>query len=160
MPRVQTAAEDRRNMRTMIAIVSLCLLSACRLSLDAAFDPLSCSDSSNHRGTTCTTGNGGVGSIVIVVGPSRQYTDAADAMCYQVSPVTASVQVGGTSAFQNNTNSTITIQGSDRSTWTTVGPGQTSPSLTFSAAGTYTFGVQGCSGAGGTAWYGQLNVTP
>ena len=140
-------------MRTLIAIVSLCLLSACRLSLDAALDPLSCTDSYNHHGgTTCSTGNGGVGSIVIVVGPSRQYNDAADAMCFQVSPVTASVQIGGTSAFQNNTNSTITIMGSDRSTWTTVGPGQTSGSLTFSAAGTYTFGVQGCSGVSGTPW--------
>jgi hypothetical protein len=147
-------------MRTLIAIVSLCLLSACRLSLDAALDPLSCSDSYNHRGTTCTTGNGGVGSIVIVVGPSRQYTDAADAMCYQVSPVAASVQVGGTSTFQNSTSSTITIQGSDQSTWTTVGPGETSPALTFSSTGMYTFGVQGCRGVSGTAWYGQLNVTP
>ena len=147
-------------MRTLIAIVSLCLLSACRLSLDAALDPLSCSDSYNHRGTTCTTGNGGVGSIVIVVGPSRQYTDAADAMCYQVSPVAASVQVGGTSTFQNSTTSTITIQGSDQSKWTTVGPGETSPALTFSSTGTYTFGVEGCRGVSGTAWYGQLNVTP
>ena len=147
-------------MRTLIAIVSLCLLSACRLSLDAALDPLSCSDSYNQRGTTCSTGNGGVGSIVIVVGPSRQYTDAADAMCYQVSPVAASVQVGGTSTFQNSTSSTITIQGADQSTWTTVGPGETSPALTFSSAGTYTFGLQGCRGVSGTAWYGQLNVTP
>ncbi|HEV8411305.1 MAG TPA: hypothetical protein VGQ30_12410 [Gemmatimonadaceae bacterium] len=144
-------------MRTLIAIVSLCLLSACRLSLDAAFDPLSCSDSYNHRGTTC---DGGLGSVVIVVGPSRQYTDSGDAMCYQVSPVTATVQVGGSYSFQNNTNSTITIQGSDQSTWTTVGAGQTSSSLTFSSAGTYTFGVQGCRGISGTAWYGQLNVTP
>jgi len=147
-------------MRSLLAIVSLCLLSACRLSLDAAFDPLSCSDSYNHRGTTCTTGNGGIGSIVIVVGPTHRYNDTADAMCFDVSPVAASVKVGGTYSFQNNTNSTITIQGSDQTTWATVGPGQTSASLQLSSAGTYSFGVQGCRGISGTAWYGQLNVTP
>jgi hypothetical protein len=146
-------------MRILIALVTVCMLSACKLSLDATLAPLDCGDSSNQRGSSCAIGNHGSGGIVIVIGPSRQYTDAADASCYQVSPVAASVTVGESYSFQNNTSASITIQGSNQATWVTVGPGATSPALNSSAAGVYNFGVQGCSGMGGTAWYGQLSVT-
>ena len=76
-------------MRALIAICAICLLASCRLSLDAVLAPLDCGDSYNHRGSTCE----GVlpGAIVIVIGPSRQYSDPSDALCYQVSPVTATV---------------------------------------------------------------------
>ena len=146
-------------MRILIALVTVCMLSACKLALDATLSPLGCDGSSNERGSSCTTSNHGSGPIVIIIGPSRQYTDAADALCYQLSPAAASVTVGGGYSFQNSTNSNITIQGSDQATWVTVGPGETSPALNSSAAGVYNFGVQGCRGMGGTAWYGQLNVT-
>ena len=144
-------------MRALIAICAICLLASCRLSLDAVLAPLDCGDSYNHRGSTCE----GVlpGAIVIVIGPSRQYSDPSDALCYQVSPVTATVKIGESYTFQNSTSSSITIQGSDQSRWTTVAAGSTSAALTFSAAGVYSFGVQGCRGISGTAWYGQLNVT-
>ena len=146
-------------MRILVALATVCLLSACKLSLDATLAPLDCGDSNNQRNSSCSTGGHGGGGIVIVIGPSRQYTDAADAQCYQVSPLAASVAVGGTYAFQNNTSSTITIQGSNQTQWVTVGPGATSPALNASAAGVYSFGVQGCRGMGGTVWYGQLSVT-
>ena len=146
-------------MRLLVALVTVCLLSACKLSLDATLAPLDCADSYNHRSSGCSTGGSGGGGIIIVIGPSRQYTDAADEQCYQVSPVQASVKVGESYSFQNSTNSTITVQGSNQTQWTTVGPGQTSAALTFSGAGVYNFGVQGCRGVAGTAWYGVLNVT-
>ena len=146
-------------MRMLIAVVSVCMLSACKLSLDATLAPLDCGDSNSHRGSSCTS-NHGPGGIVIIILPSRQYTDDADALCYQVSPVSASVTVGGSYYFQNNTSSTITIQGSNQTPWVTVGPGEASAALNVSAAGVYSFGVQGCRGVGGTAWYGVLNVTP
>jgi hypothetical protein len=155
----QLAAEDRLRMRTLIAIAAICLLSSCKLSLDASLAPLDCGDSHDQRGSSCGGGHGGAG-IVIVIGPTRQYNDAADALCYQVSPATASVALGGTYAFQNTTNATITIQGSNQAAWATVAPGETSAALNVSAAGSYSFGVQGCRGMAGTAWYGQLNVTP
>jgi plastocyanin len=144
-------------MRTLFALVAICLLSSCKLSLDASLAPLDCSDSYNQHDSTCSGDHGG--GITIVVGPSRQYADGADALCYQLSPVTATVQVGESYSFENNTNSTITIQGANQSTWVTVGPGETSSTLSFSAAGSYNFGVQGCQGMSGTAWYGVLNVT-
>jgi len=144
-------------MRLLVALATVCLLSACKLSLDATLAPLDCGDSYSRHGSSC---GGLAGPIVIVIGPSRQYADAGDALCYQVSPVAASVKVGESYTFQNSTNSNITVQGSDRSTWTTVSPGQTSSALSFSAAGSYSFGVQGCSGISGTPYYGQLNVAP
>lgn len=146
-------------MRMLTALVTACLLSACKLSLDATLAPLDCGDGSSQHGSSCTSGGHGSGGIVIVVGPSRQYTDDADALCYQVSPLAASVTVGETYAFQNNTSATITIQGSNQAQWVTVGPGQTSSTLNVANAGVYNFGIQGCRGMAGTAWYGVLNVT-
>jgi hypothetical protein len=146
-------------MRALFAICAIVLLSSCRLSLDAVLAPLDCGGDGgyHHQSSSCS----GVipGPIVIVIGPSRQYSDPSDALCYQVSPVTATVKVGESYTFQNSTSSMITIQGADQSTWTSVAASSTSAALTFSAAGTYSFGVQGCRGVSGTAWYGQLNVT-
>jgi hypothetical protein len=157
---LDSAAEDRLRMRRLIALAAVLTLTSCKLSLDATLAPLDCTNSSNQHNSSCSTGGRGAGGIVIVVLPSRQYSDAADALCYQVSPVAASVAVGGTYSFQNTTNSTVTIQGSNQSTWATVAPGETSAALNVTSAGSYSFGVQGCRGMAGTPWYGQLSVTP
>lgn len=144
-------------MRKFISVVAIVLLSACRVSLDGTvgFDN-GCDSGSNQRNSSCTTHNPGV--IVIVIKPTRVYGDA-DAMCYQFNPTPASVTASGSYSFQNTTSSNITIVGANSAPWTTVGPGETSPSLSLSNAGTYGFGVQGCRGTGGTPWYGVLNVT-
>jgi hypothetical protein len=137
-------------MRLLIAALALPLIAACSLTL-APID--GCRDGSSHRGSQC-----GI-PIVIVIAPTYQYSDNSDTMCYQFSPVQASVNVGGSYTFQNNTSSRITIQGADGSAWVTVSPGSTSAAFTASTAGVYSFGVQGCRGVGGPAWYGSLAVT-
>jgi hypothetical protein len=150
-------------MRVFIVAVTALLLSACRLSLDAALDPIVTCDGNNsgRNGSngSCTPDNHGPGGIVIIIGPSRQYSDGADTLCYQFSPMPAQVTTGGSYSFQNNTNSTVTIQGANQQSWVTVVPGATSGALSFSSAGTYTFGIQGCRGMEGSAAYGVVNVT-
>ena len=96
---------------------------------------------------------------VISVGPTLQYTDNADVLCYQFSPTVVTVKIGASYAFQNNTNSPVTIMGANQVPWATVDAGATSAALTFSAAGVYGFAVQGCRGMSGTPWYGVLQVT-
>ena len=76
-----------------------------------------------------------------------------------VPPPPASVRVGGSYYFQDNTNSAVTILSSNQIPLFTVGPGQTSPPLSTSEAGVCGFGLQGCKGRGGTAFYGVLDVT-
>ena len=143
-------------MRKLIAIVAVPLVAACSLTLaPLAGDGQNCGGDSNQRGSQCNTHI----PIVIIIGPSYQYSDNSDAMCYQFSPVAASVMVGGSYSFQNSTRSPITIVGADQVPWVTVGPGSTSTALSFPNAGVYNFGVQGCRGMGGTAWYGSLAVT-
>jgi hypothetical protein len=140
-------------MRLLIAALALPLIAGCALTL-SPLDGQNC-QGSNQRGSQCHSSI----PIVIIIGPTYQYSDNSDRMCFQFSPVMASVKVGGTYSFQNNTNSPITIMGADGTPWVTVGPNSTSATLSVSNAGTYSFGVQGCSGVGGTAWYGALAVT-
>jgi hypothetical protein len=146
-------------MRKLFVIAAMLLVSACRVSLDGTvgFDN-GCSSSNGHQSSGCSTGHN-PGVIVIVIAPTRVYADAADALCYQLNPTPASVTTSGSYAFQNNTSSSVTIVGSNQVPWVTVGPGETSTSLSYSTAGVYGFGVQGCRGVGGTAMYGVLNVT-
>lgn len=146
-------------MRKLFVVTAMLLLSACRVTLDGTVGFLDdCSSNYGHQSSTCSTGHN-PGVIVIVIAPTRVYSDPADAMCFQLSPTPASVKTSGSYAFQNNTNSNVTIVGTNQTPWVTVGPGETSPSLSLSNAGVYGFGVQGCRGVGGTAMYGVLNVT-
>jgi hypothetical protein len=147
-------------MRILIAVLAMSLVSACSLTLAPLPDAAqNCGYGSSWSGTSCRSGNHSSAGTVIVIGPSLQYTDNADAMCYQFSPTVASVTMGGSYVFQNNTSSPITIMGANQVPWITVGAGATSPALNFSAAGVFGFGVQGCRGVSGTPWYGVLNVT-
>jgi hypothetical protein len=143
-------------MRLLIAVLAVSLAAACSLTLAPLPDAgQNCGGHSGQWGSQC----GSPIAIVITIGPSYQYTDNSDAMCYQFAPVAASVKVGGSYSFQNNTSAPITILGANQVPWVTVGAGSTSASLTFPNAGVYSFGVQGCRGVGGTAWYGVLAVT-
>ena len=140
----------------LIAVLAVTLAAACSLTLA----PLpgagqNCGRGSSQWGSQCNSPI----AIVITVGPSYQYTDNSDAMCYQFSPGMASVTIAGSYSFQNNTSAPITILGANQVPWVTVGPGSTSPALNFPTAGVYSFGVQGCRGVAGTAWYGMLAVT-
>lgn len=142
-------------MRKLIAILAVPLVSACSLTLSPLADGQNCGNSSYQHGSQCTTHI----PIVIIIGPSYQYSDNSDTMCYQFSPGSATVPVGGSYTFQNNTSASITILGADRTPWVTVGPGSTSTAVSFPTAGVYNFGVQGCRGVGGTPMYGSLAVT-
>src|SRR5579872_6404071 len=115
-------------MRTLIVVLAMSLVAACSLTLAPLPD----------GGQHCRSGSGQWGSqcdapiqITIAIGPSRQYLDNSDSMCYQFAPVVASVKIGGSYSFQNNTGSTITIMGADQTPWVTVGPGSTSPAINF-----------------------------
>jgi hypothetical protein len=96
---------------------------------------------------------------VIAIQSAPVYGDPADNSCFQFSPLPASVRVGGTYFFENNTNSAVTIIGPNQIPLVTVGPGRTSASISASGAGVYAFGIQACKGVSGTAFYGELNVT-
>ena len=147
-------------MRILIAVLAMSLVSACSLTLAPLPDGAqNCGYGSSWSGTSCTSGHHSSAGTVIVIGPSLQYTDNSDAMCYQFSPTVTSVTMGGSYVFQNNTSSSITIMGANQVSWITVGAGVTSPALNFSMAGVFGFGVQGCRGVNGTPWYGVLNVT-
>lgn len=144
-------------MRMLIAVLAMSVVAACSLTLAPLPDGggQNCRSGSSQWGSRCDSPI----QIVIAIGPSRQYTDNFDTMCYQFAPVVASVKIGGSYSFQNNTSSTITIMGADQTPWVTVDPGSTSAALNFPNAGVYGFGVQGCRGVGGSAWYGVLAVT-
>src|SRR5579862_8384535 len=143
-------------MRKLIAMLAVPMVAACSLTLaPLAGAGQNCRDGSNQRGSQCDTQI----PIVIIIGPSYQYSDNSDTMCYQFSPGSASVPIGGSYSFQNNTSSSITILGADRTPWVTVAPGSTSSTVSFPNAGTHSYGVQGCRGVGGTPWYGALAVT-
>jgi hypothetical protein len=144
-------------MRMLIAVLAMPLFAACSLTL-APLPPgggQNCRSGSNASGARCNS----PAATVITIGPSHQYTDNSDALCFQFSPVVASMQVGGSYSFQNNTSSPITILGADQAPWVTVDAGSTSAAINFPNVGVYSFGVQGCRGVGGTAWYGVLAVT-
>jgi hypothetical protein len=147
-------------MRKLFVIAAISMVSACRLSVEPVFgNGQDCSDTSTQHDSSCTPITHSPTVAVISIQPTRVYADSTDALCYQFSPSPASVRMGGSYYFQNNTNSSITIVGSDQIPWVTVGPGQTSAAFNSSAAGIYAFGIQGCRGMGGTAWYGVLDVT-
>ena len=144
-------------MRTLIAVLAIPMFAACSLTL-APLPPgggQNCRSGSNASGARCNS----AAATVITIGPSHQYADNSDALCFQFSPVVASVPVGGSYSFQNNTSSPITILGADQAPWVTVDAGSTSAAINFPTVGVYSFGVQGCRGVGGTAWYGVLAVT-
>ena len=143
-------------MRMLIAILAMPLVAACTVTLaPLSSDGRNCEGGWSQRGTQCNSPI----PIVIIIGPSYQYSDNSDTMCYRFSPVSASVKIGGSYAFQNSTSSPITILGADQVQWVTVGPGSTSAAINFPNAGVYSYGVQGCRGVAGTAWYGVLAVT-
>src|ERR1035437_61337 len=143
-------------MRKLIAVLGVSVLAACQLTLAPLPDGQNCGNHSSWSGSSCYNS---YSATVITIGPSRQYSNSADALCYQFSPAVVSVKIGGNYSFQNNTSAPITILGAGQTTWVTVGAYSTSASLNFSAAGAYGFAVQGCRGVSGTPWYGVLNVT-
>ncbi len=151
-------------MRTIVAIAAICgssaLLSGCKVSVEPAFSGVECTVGFTRHGTDCEPiVNGSPSVAVISVEPTRVYADSADALCYQFSPSPASVKMGGSYYFQNNTNSTVTIVGSNGVPWVSVAPGQTSATLYSSGAGVYSFGIAGCRGVAGPVSYGELDVT-
>ena|ERR1019366_4921058 len=144
-------------MRTLIAVLGLSLLAACQLTLAPLPDGgQGCGHASSWSGSSCYNS---YSATVISIGPTLQYANNADVMCYQFSPAVVSVKVGANYAFQNNTGSPITIMGANQVAWVTVDAGSTSTTLNFSASGVFVFAVQGCRGMGGTPWYGVVNVT-
>lgn len=152
-------------MRKLIVVAAILLTSACRVSVEPLYGvDITCGanqqDSRDQRDSSpCTTTFTTPATIVISILPTPVYGDAADAQCFQFNPTPASVRVGGNYYFQNNTNAAVTIVGANGIPWVTVGPGQTSPGLNTNGAGVYGFGLQGCRGTGGTAFYGVLDVT-
>src|ERR1017187_9941174 len=101
-------------MRMLIAVLAVSLSAACSLTLA----PLPkngqvCGGRSSQYGSQCNSPI----TVVITIGPSYQYTDNSDAMCYQFAPVGASVKVGGSYSFQNNTSAPITIMGANQVPW-------------------------------------------
>jgi hypothetical protein len=147
-------------MRNFFAIVAICLLSACKVSVEPAFSGVDCTIGYYRNGPSCTPIENTTPSVAVIsVEPTRVYADSADALCYQFSPSPAAVRMGGSYYFQNNTNSTVTIVGSNGVPWVSVAPGQTSATLYSTGAGVYGFGIAGCRGVQGTAWYGELDVT-
>ena len=144
-------------MRKLPTVLAVSVLAACQLTLAPLPDGQNCGYHSSWSGSSCQNSNNY--GTVIAVGPTLQYTDNADVLCYQFSPTVVTVKIGASYAFQNNTSSTITILGADQQTWVTVGAYSTSAALTFSTVGVYGFAVQGCRGMSGTPWYGVLQVT-
>ncbi len=151
-------------MRNFFVIAVICALSgtvsACKVSVEPAFDGVNCTFGTTRRGPDCVPiANNSPSVAVISIQPTRVYADSADTFCYQFSPSPASVRMGGSYYFQNNTNSSITIVGSNQIPWVTVAPGQTSATLYTNNAGVFGFGIAGCRGAAGSAYYGELDVT-
>jgi plastocyanin len=144
-------------MRKLMVVLAVSVLAACQLTLAPLPDGYQdCGRASSWSGSSC---HNSYSATVINIGPTLQYTNNADLMCYQFSPTVVTVKVGASYTFQNNTSSSITIMGANQGPWVTVDAGSTSAALTFSAVGVYTFAVQGCRGLSGTPWYGVLNVT-
>jgi hypothetical protein len=149
-------------MRTIISIVAICLLSACKVSVEPAFSGVDCTVgfSRHGDGTSCAPIENTTPSVAVIsIEPSHVYADSADALCYQFSPSPAAVRMGGSYYFQNNTGSTITIVGSNGIPWVSVAPGRTSATLYSNGAGIYAFGIAGCRGVAGPVSYGELDVT-
>lgn len=147
-------------MRIFLALIALTFLTACRVITEPFYgDNDSCEAGWTRSGDSCTRDYQPPVVTVISIGPSRVYADSADSLCYQLSPTPASIRQGSSYRFQNNTGFNVTIVGSDQVPWVTIGAGATSSTLSSSAAGIYGFGIQGCRGVAGTAWYGVLDVT-
>jgi hypothetical protein len=150
-------------MRKLVVLAAILLLPACRVSVEPLYGvDITCTDSYGHHyqsQSSCSATITSPTTVVISIQPTPVYSASADAQCYQFNPSPASVRVGGHYYFQNNTSSAVTILGSNGVPWVTVAPGQTSPALNTSGAGVYGFGLQGCRGTSGTAFYGVLDVT-
>jgi hypothetical protein len=149
-------------MRIFFALVAISLLTGCRVFTEPLYgDGRDCQAGWSRSGGECTRGYTPppVVITVITIGPSRVYSDSADTMCYALSPAPASIRTGGSYRFQNNTGLNLTIVDSNQIPWVTVGAYATSSALSASSAGVYGFGIQGCRGVAGTAWYGVLDVT-
>jgi len=148
-------------MRILSALVAVALLTACRVVTEPYYGDTGgeCQQGWSRSGGTCTRDYQPPTVAVISIGPSREYTDSADVMCYSLTPAPASIRTGGSYRFQNNTSASITIVDSNGIPWVTVGPYAASGALSESAAGVYGFGIQACKGMAGTPWYGVLDVT-
>jgi len=146
-------------MRLLMALLAVSLVTGCIFPTDRRYGSDNCIDGTDEWGAPCTPNYNGPVGAVITIGPSRQYADNADTLCYQLSPTPASVPSGGSYYFRNNTSSNITILGINQTPWVTIAAGATSGPLNTFSPGVYGFGVQGCSGVAGTAWYGVLDVT-
>jgi hypothetical protein len=147
-------------MRIVIALAGVLLLSACRVVTEPLYgDTGTCDAGWSRSGGVCVQNYQPPTVTVISIGPSREYADSADTMCFTLSPAPASIKEGGSYRFQNNTGLNLTILDSNQVPWVTVGGYATSSALTSSTPGVYGFGIQGCRGAAGTPWYGVLDVT-
>ena len=147
-------------MRMFIALFALAALTACRVVTEPLYgDTESCESGWSRSGGVCIQDYQPPTVTVISIGPSREYADSADTMCYQLSPAPVSIRAGGSYRFQNNTGLNITIVDSNQIPWVSVGAYATSTALSSSAPGVYGFGIQGCRGIAGTPWYGVLDVT-
>jgi hypothetical protein len=144
-------------MRSLIAFLAVSLATGCIFPTGSRYGSDNCTAGTDQWGNPCNYN--GPGGAVITIGPSGQYADNADTLCYQLSPTPASVPSGGSYYFRNNTSSNITILGINQTPWVTIAAGATSGPLNNFSPGVYGFGVQGCSGVAGTAWYGVLDVT-
>ena len=147
-------------MRIFFALAALATLSACRITTEPYFgDSQSCGAGYSWSKGACTRNYQPPIITVITIGPARVYSDSGDVMCYALSPSPVSVRAGGSYRFQNNTGVNITIVDSNQIPWVTIDGYATSSALGASGAGVYGFGIQGCRGIAGTAWYGVLDVT-
>ncbi|MFI5233873.1 MAG: hypothetical protein ACHQSE_15350 [Gemmatimonadales bacterium] len=147
-------------MRILFSLAVVVSLTACRVITEPFYgDHDSCDSGFSRAGGSCTRNYQPPTITVISIGPSREYADSADAMCFQLSPAPASIKAGGSYRFQNNTGLNLTIVDSNQIPWVTVGGYAASSSLSASSAGVYGFGIQGCKGIAGTPWYGVLDVT-
>ena len=151
-------------MRPIMALAALSMLTACRVTTEPLYGDgdaggQHCPAGSTESSRGCIPNYQTPAVTVISIGPSREYTDSADVMCYSLTPAPASIKAGGSYRFQNNTSASITIVDSNGIPWVTVGPYAASGALSESAAGVYGFGIQACKGMAGTPWYGVLDVT-
>jgi hypothetical protein len=153
-------AEVRQRMRVLIALIAISLLTGCRIQTEPLYgDGGHCQSGWSESSRGCVPGYQTPVVTGISIGPSREYADSSDTMCYTLAPAPASIRAGGSYRFQNNTGQSLTILDSNNVPWVTVGPYASSAALSQSNAGVYGFGIQGCRGAAGTPWYGVLDVT-
>lgn len=146
-------------MRVLVALCSIALCTGCFVTGPLYGDRDRCQDGWSQSARGCVPDYQTPAVTVISIGPSREYADTADTMCYSLAPSPASIKEGGSYRFQNNTGASVTIVDANGIPWVTTGPYASSSALTESTPGVYGFGIQGCRGVAGTPWYGVLDVT-